>query len=91
MALSCGVNRKRVSYRYNRLLSAILLIKCQSWTGFAKLLVTTNFKFEKTSVLNGSSAKKINTLLMQWAFYIARFLLKHSRCAVASQSKNLAL
>jgi hypothetical protein len=32
-------------------------------TGFAKLLVTTNFKFEKTS--NGSSAKRINTLLMQ--------------------------
>jgi hypothetical protein len=28
-------------------------------TGFAKLLLTTNFKFEKTS--NGSSAKKINT------------------------------
>jgi hypothetical protein len=58
MALSCGVNRKRVSYRYNRLLSAILLIKCQSWTGFAKLLVTTNFKFV-------TSAKKINTLLMR--------------------------
>jgi hypothetical protein len=37
MALSCGVNRKRVSYWY------------QSLTGFAKLLVTTNFQFEKTS------------------------------------------
>jgi hypothetical protein len=58
MALSCGVNRKRVSYRYNRLLSAMFLIKCQSWTGFAKLLVTTNFKFV-------TSAKKINTLLMR--------------------------
>jgi hypothetical protein len=36
-------------------------------TGFAKLLVTTNFKFEKTSmyILDGSSAKKINTLLMR--------------------------
>jgi hypothetical protein len=33
-------------------------------TGFAKLLVTTNFKFEKTRN-NGSSAKKINTLLMR--------------------------
>jgi hypothetical protein len=51
MAPSCGINRK---------LSGILLIKCQSLTGFAKLLVTTNFKFE-----NGLSAKKINTLLMQ--------------------------
>jgi hypothetical protein len=49
MAPSCGVNRKHVSYRYNRLLSAISLIKCQSLTGFAKLLVRTNFKFEKAS------------------------------------------
>jgi hypothetical protein len=50
MAPSCGINRKHISYRYNRQLSGILLIKCQSLTGFAKLLVTTNFKFEKTFV-----------------------------------------
>jgi hypothetical protein len=62
MAPSYGVNRKRVNYRYNRQLSVISLIKCRSLTGFAKVLVTTNFKFEKTS--NGSSDKKINTLLM---------------------------
>jgi hypothetical protein len=47
MAPSCGVNRKHISYRYNRELSGILLIKIKK--GFAKLLVTTNFKFEKTS------------------------------------------
>jgi hypothetical protein len=50
MALSCGVNRKRVSY--------------QSLTGFAKLLVQQISKLRK-QVLNGSSAKKINTLLMR--------------------------
>jgi hypothetical protein len=49
MVPSFGINRKHISYRYNRELSGILLIKCQSLTGFAKLLVTTNFKFEKTS------------------------------------------
>jgi hypothetical protein len=49
MAPSCGINRKHVIYRYNRYLYGISLIKCQSLTGFAKLLVTTNFKFEKTS------------------------------------------
>jgi hypothetical protein len=41
MAPSCGINRK-----HNRELPGILLIKCQSLTGFAKLLVTTNFKLE---------------------------------------------
>jgi hypothetical protein len=37
-------------YRYNRKLSGISLIKCQCLTGFAKLLVTINFKFEKTKI-----------------------------------------
>jgi hypothetical protein len=58
MALSCGVNRKRVSYRYNRLLSAISLIKCQSLTGFAKLLGTTNFKKEN-KYLMGRRPKRL--------------------------------
>jgi hypothetical protein len=47
MAPSYGVNRKRVNYRYNRQLSVISLIKCRSLTGFAKVLVTTIFKFGK--------------------------------------------
>jgi hypothetical protein len=37
------------------------LFKCQSLTDFAKLLVTTKFKFEKTS--NGS--KKINSVFVK--------------------------
>jgi hypothetical protein len=64
MVPSCDVNRKHVNnYGYNRQLSAISLIKCQSGR-FCKIIGYNKFQILENEY-NRSSAKKINTLLMR--------------------------